>query len=172
MTDPNLYVALEWANEIGPPPMLPESLKNPTNRAKLVEKINSPLVVNSNLSELSDLSKLSENEKNRRIANIGKISKEIIKDIEDLSERVNICLRLWAGCISAAKMASPETMDGPNTPENRQQAFMIIDAKSDRDHIYCAGVEAAPIFKIDICKQQILTDGIPKNSPFRKYIKS
>lgn len=161
MPDPNIDTALEWANELGPIPMLPKSLMDPEKKAKLVDIIDEPLIK----GQLIFL--LSNDEKNRRIENIGKISTEYITDIRDLSNRANICLRLWAGCIFAAKMASPSTMDGPNTHEIRKKAFEIIDAIANRDSVYRAGVEAAPKFR----SQPYLTEGIPKTSPFRKYIK-
>ena len=66
-------------------------------------------------------------------------------DVTDPVVRLNICLRLWAGCLSAAKTIALETRSGLNTPELRKEIFTTkVDVLASNDPIYRAGVEAAP----------------------------
>jgi hypothetical protein len=77
-------------------------------------------------------------------------------------------LRLWAGCLSAAKTIATETRDGPNTPEARAAAFAVIDSLSREDEVYAAGVEAAPTFKA-LHEQDYFFGGVPRTSRVRRY---
>ncbi|MCW3992613.1 MAG: hypothetical protein NWE79_07875 [Candidatus Bathyarchaeota archaeon] len=155
--------ALRWADELGPPPQLPLSLQNVEQRAKLVDAIDGPLIQNSLLMRLSN------EEKAMRLMDVAKISKKYITDVDDEKIRINISLRLWSGCLSAAKMIDRRTMSGPNTPDKRIFAFSRkIDPLARSDPIYCAGVEAAPSFK-KLRKELYFFDGVPQNSAVRKY---
>ena len=44
--DPNIATALKWANYIGSPPILPKSLENVEQRAKLVDHIDKKFIRN------------------------------------------------------------------------------------------------------------------------------
>jgi hypothetical protein len=57
--DPNMDTALKWANEIGLPPLLPKSLEDVDQRAKLVDHMDSKLIQNSFLHELDAKEKAS-----------------------------------------------------------------------------------------------------------------
>jgi hypothetical protein len=82
--------------------------------------------------------------------------------------RKSIGLRLWSGCISAAKTIALETRDGPNPPETRAESFQDIDFIADRDSIFRAGVESAPLFKKH--NQQCYSfNGDPSNSSVGRY---
>jgi hypothetical protein len=81
-------------------------------------------------------------------------------------ERASIALRLWAGCLDAAKTIALETRDGPNSPELRAAAFAQIDSVAETDPIYGAGVEAAPAFKV-LRRQSYSFDGVPAGSRVR-----
>jgi hypothetical protein len=81
---------------------------------------------------------------------------------------VNIALRLWAGCLDAAKSIAFETMDGTNTPMIREGSFFQIDLFCKLDLIYCAGVEVAPSFK-KLHEEYYSFKGVPPNSVVRKY---
>ncbi len=82
--------------------------------------------------------------------------------------RKSIGLRLWSGCLSAAKVIALETRDGPNPPEMRAESFQEIDIIADRDSIFCAGVESAPLFK-EYNQQCYSFNGVPSTSPVRRY---
>ena len=116
--DLNMDTAIERANEIGPPRPLPKSFKDIDQRARLVDHIDSKLIQNSLLHELDD----KENAK--RLNDITDLSRQFISDINDDDDGIkNWILRLWAGCMSAAKEIALETNSGPNTPERRNIIF-------------------------------------------------
>lgn len=158
--------ALEWARELGSPPPLPPSLADVNKRAELVNTINGPLA-RADLRPQLALHQLSKTEKAQRLDKVERLSRRFIPDISS-DDRTNIALRLWSGCLSAAKTIALETMSGPNTPQSRARDFAHIDLIAQRDPIYCAGVEAAPTFKSLLCEPYCF-DGVPQSSPVRKY---
>jgi hypothetical protein len=78
--------------------------------------------------------------------------------------RKNVMLRLWSGCISAAKTIAYKTRSGRNTPETRQRAFRAIDASAESDPFVRAGVAVGPFLKATR-KQRVYMDGVPLTSP-------
>ena len=161
--DPNMDTALQWAEELGPPPQLPLSLQDVNKRAKLVNTIDGRLILGALLTMLSD------KEKARRLNDVAGLSETYISDVNDHNVRTNISLRLWSGCISAAKTIALQTRSGPNTRMTRELTFRIkIDRIAQRDPIYHAGVEAAPSFK-RLRKEDYSFEGVPENSAVRKY---
>lgn len=164
VVDPNMDTALRWANELGSPPKLPCSLQDVNQRARLVNCIDRPLISGSLLHKLSDA------EKAQRLNTVARLSKEYISDVDDDDDRVNITLRLWSGCLSAAKTIALQTRSGPNTPNIREFTFKEkIDPIAQKDSIYCAGVEAAPSFK-KLRGEDYSFEGVPENSPVRRYM--
>jgi hypothetical protein len=147
--------ALKWAEKIGLPPVLPKSLENVDQRARLVDHIDSKLIQNSFLHELD------AKEKANRLNDITELSRNFISDVNDDNDIKNLLLRLWAGCMSAAKGIALETNSGPNTPERRNMIFSKkINITSETDPIYRAGVEAAPAFK-GLRNQPYSFEGVP-----------
>jgi len=162
--DPNMYTALQWASELGSSLVLPASLKYVKQRAELVKAIGPVLVRDSILLTLS------ENEKSARLNEVGSLSKTYIPDVKEDRNRINIALRLWSGCISAAKTIALQTMSGPNTPQKRESIFRnTIDPLAQTDAIFRAGVEAAPAFK-SLLKEEYSFEGVPETSAVRKYL--
>jgi hypothetical protein len=112
--------------------------------------------------------------------NFSEIIKEIVLNrVDDIVRRYNthepnegyrksIGLRLWSGCLSAAKMIALETRDRSNTPKMRAESFQVIDVIADRDSIFCSGVESAPLFK-KYNQQCYSFNGVPLSSPLRRY---
>jgi len=108
------------------------------------------------------------------------IIKEIVPNrVDDIVRRYNtqetneknrksIGLRLWSGCLSAAKVISLETHDGSNSPKMRAESFHDIDVTADLDSIFCSGVESAPLFK-KYSQQCYSFNGVPLSSPVRRY---
>lgn len=162
VVDPNMDTALEWANELYPSPQLPSSLQDVGPRARLVDSIDTHLINNSLLHTLGN------KEKRQRIETVAELARKSIPDVDDKDKRASIALRLWSGCLSAAKTIALETRSGPNTSQTRKQLFLKIDAIAQRDPVYRAGVEAAPEFK-GLRGNPISFDGVPKNSPVRRY---
>lgn len=161
MPDPSMALALGIAQGLGPPPALPPSLEPVERRAELAHGIDGTFVAGPGPSEQGE-------QIGRRLGDIAVASSEFVPDVPGELERLKIVLRLWSGCLDAAKTVALETMDGPNTPELRARAFPEIDARAGEDPIYRAGVEAAPAFK-KLRRQNYSFAGVPGESPVRRY---
>lgn len=75
--------------------------------------------------------------------------------------RLNLSLRLWAGCLDAAKRLALKTQSGPNTREMRNSMFTErIDHLASRDP-YRKGVEIACMWRPD---PTISFDRVPETS--------
>jgi hypothetical protein len=85
---------------------LPSPLTDVDKRAMLVNEINGPLIQGKRVPSTGSsllLIDLDENEKSHRLDHIVQISAPYLtEDLED-KVRKNILLRLWTGCIEAAK---------------------------------------------------------------------
>ena len=167
VVDPNMDTARRWANELGSPPILPSSLQNVIQRAKLVNNIDTPNLANALFLEFQG--ELNPEDKEQCLSEIARLSKSHIPDVHDKNVRINIALRLWSGCLSAAKTIALQTRGGPNKPEDRASIFSSkIDPLAQEDPIYCAGVEAAPSFK-RLRNEPYSFEGVPEKSVVRRY---
>jgi hypothetical protein len=70
------------------------------------------------------------------------LRKKIVTKISSVS------LRLWAGCICAAKLVGLSTKSGPNTSQIRTSGFANVDTLATQDRTFGSGVEDAPEFEI------------------------
>lgn len=77
-------------------------------------------------------------------------------------------MRLWSGCLAAAKTIALETKDGQNNPTKRAANFKVIDSLASGDPVYLAGVEAAPALKKHRSEYYSF-EGVPLDSIVRKY---
>src|SRR4051794_21937080 len=103
MSDSNMFTAYSWAAGLIQQ-QLPSSLMDIQKRAKLVKEINGPLVSGNNpLVADKMLIDLDNNEKDLRLDNIARISMTFLTEQIDDKVRKNILLRLWTGCMEAAK---------------------------------------------------------------------
>jgi hypothetical protein len=177
MSDSNMITTYSWAAGLFQQD-LPSSLIDVEKRAKLVNEINGPLVRGKNYNSSDTMLKdLDDNEKNLCLNNIAQISMSYLTEELDYNIRKNILLRLWVGCIDAAKairftyvsgIKDGIVIEAPITIEYRQSIFALIDLLSKTDLIYKAGVEAAPAYK-KILEQHYSFNGVPPNSAVRKY---
>jgi hypothetical protein len=180
MSDPNLITAYSWAAGIMFQNELPSSLTDVDKRAMLVNEINTPLIQGKNIPSLhasSFLMDLDDNEKSLRLDHIVQISTPYLtEDLED-NTRKNILLRLWTGCMDAAKairfnyvagIKSGHVTEAPITVEYRRTLFSLIDLLARTDPIFRGGVEAAPSLK-KILKEHYSFNGVPANSVVRRY---
>jgi hypothetical protein len=155
--------ALAWAEELGPPPSLPPSLRDVAERAKLVSAIHEYVARGSFLHELTP------SEKILRQAEIASAVAPLLPDVHAQQVQLNLALRLLSGCISAAKTIAPGTQAGVNTPQLRQHVFgRRIDPRTRLDPVYRAGVEAAPVF-LKLRGQDYALHGVPDDSVVRAY---
>lgn len=175
--DLNVYWAYELANMIGPPPAFPSSLDTIVQRVKFVDYFNLAFMSNTRLWEtIGDPKWLCE-----FIEKIWFRTKGQLPDIHSGSDRVNISLRLWAGCTSSSKMIrftsvvkseydimTNITCEIVVTHGTRANESTIIDEIANNDHIYKAGVEAGPEFK-KAHKQYFSFRGVNVNSVVVNY---
>jgi hypothetical protein len=159
--DPNMVLALHFARTLGPTPPLPESLQRVERRAELVHRIDAPLVAHLDLVDV--VGRIAT-----RVRDIIRVTPEFMPDVEDPIDRLNIALRLWSGCLSAAKTIAYETRSGPNDAALRARIMPEVDTIARGDPIYAAGVESAPAFK-RLRGQGYSLEGVPENSPVRRY---
>ena len=113
-----------------------------------------------------------------RLDDIARISMAFLTEQMDDKTRKNILLRLWTGCIEAAKaiqfnyvagIKDGVVVEAPITHEYRQAIFTsLTDLQSRIDLIYRACVEAAPAYK-KLLKEYYSFNGIPSNSIIRRF---
>lgn len=167
-TDPNMSIAYEWSKLLGNIDSIPESLNDVIKRAKYMD------FVDKNMTASSKLWEFNKQQIESFLTNMDKESSPWIYDVADCKQRINITLRLWAGCLDAAKYLRDKyvnirsdgtTSEETITPEMRKKAFKeTINPRASLDPIYYTGVEAAPVVR-KIREQAIFTDGIPSDSP-------
>jgi hypothetical protein len=174
MIDSNTLAAYSWAASLFQQE-LPSSLMDIEKRAKLVNEINRHLVTGIDNRMLVEL---DNNQRDRSLISIAEISKIYLTEEMDDKLRINILLRLWTGCIEAAKgirfnyvggIRDGTVIEAPITQEYRQALFtFLIDLRATTDSIYAAGVEAAPAFK-KLLGENYSFAGVPSSSAVRRY---
>jgi hypothetical protein len=186
--DLTMDVLYHWAKEYGIAPRLPESLKNDClKRSHLIQFVNDELAkMRMNINPNFPIILLNPEEEDKFIQ-VSEIQ-SILDEVHDYEERKSILLRLWCGCLSAAKECRETFVfeHNPNstpkkvqvyTSEIRATSFMeIITPTANEDPIYNAGGEAAPIWELienAVPDKKMYLDGIPNldNSPITKYVK-
>ena len=157
---------MQLARQIGgmlyPSNNLPASLENPATRAALVQAIDGPSVQEivyaaQPTAEMYEL--------------LARRARPFISEITDLHQICGLSLRVWAGCIEGAKTISFETMDGPNTPEQRRAWSVYLTSISSSDFIERCGLEASPFFRM-LSKQGYFIEGILRDSPILAYVRT
>jgi hypothetical protein len=189
--DLTMTILYQWAREFGDIIQVPDSLRlDCMKRCHIVQFVNQQLlkIRTTNIHYPKILLQPDEKDRFIRILKEDKDTiQSILNDVWSDRERGNIALRLWTGCLCAAKecrrtSVSEHNPDGttkresPYTPEMRTESFEKIMITSSKDPIYEAGVEAAPVWELienaAPDKKMYLT-GIPNlnGSPVTKYLK-
>ena len=175
MSDSNMITAYSWAAGLFQQ-VLPSSLADIEKRARLVNEIDTSLVKGKN-GQNKILIDLDAPERDRRLDEIVRISTPYLTEQIDELLRKNILLRLWTGCMEAAKaihfasvagIRNGIVIEAPISIEYRRSVFNLIDLLSKTDLIYRSGVEAAPSYK-KVVKEYYSLNGVPPNSFIRKY---
>ena len=170
MPDTNMQTAYNWASELADTSNLRLSVNIP-QAAQFANQINELLGEYINKDIKSSGTGLFENFsimiKEVILRRLDDLYRNLLDDQISENQRVSIALRLWSGCISAAKMIAIETRDGIITPEKRKQIFGDIDSLAMVDPIFCLGVESAPAYK-KIHQQCYSFVGVPGTSHVRK----
>jgi hypothetical protein len=171
MPDTNMQTAYNWASELADTSNLRLSVNIP-QAAQFANVINELLGEYINKDIKSSGPGLFENfsimAKEVIFRRLDDLCRNLLDDQTSESQRVSIALRLWSGCLSAAKTIAIETRDGITTPEIRRQIFSDIDSVAMADSIFCLGVESAPAYK-KIHQQCYSFVGIPGISHVRKH---
>ena len=166
MTDSNMLYAYIWACRLSQE-MLPTSLEDVEIRAILIDKIDFPITGEGNTANIL-LEYMSEDEREIRLRKALQIADSfLVEQIPEIQKK-NVILRLWSGCLDAARSISTETDDGITSPDSRKAHFFQIDIFAKWDSIYSAGVQTAPALK-KLRKQYYSFDGVPNDSPVRTF---
>lgn len=171
MPDTNMQPAYIWATELADTVNLRLSI-DVTQAAQFANQINELLVKCINEDIKSSGSGLFENfsimTKEVLFRRLDDLCRSLLDNLIDESQRVSIALRVWSGCLSAAKTIAIETRDGTMTTEKRKEIFRDIERLVMADSIFCLGVESAPAYK-KIHQQCYSFVGVPGTSHVRKY---
>ncbi|MFY9578424.1 MAG: hypothetical protein WAQ33_03795 [Gaiellaceae bacterium] len=166
--DPNMAVAYDVAQGLGPAPPLPESMADVDTRARFVSDVNRLFAGEIVPMEPVAFLRNAAVAIGQSIQAFVELSEGRIPDVPDPIERLNITLRLWSGCLMAAKTIAEETRAGANTEQIRRDGFVSIDEVARADRVFEAGVEGAPVFKRNAGETYSL-EGVPKDSPVLRY---
>jgi hypothetical protein len=161
------------ASEIFQPLEFPSSLEDKDTRAALANDINSIMgnyIKNNGSTYPSGQLHCFTNDIKRAILkDTAEKCKSYILN-EDDNFLTSIALRLWSGCVAAAKNIASGTKGGPNDANSRSCQFLFIDHRCKLDPVYRAGVEIGPIWKRLIGQgDDIFFDGVALDSPVLKY---
>jgi hypothetical protein len=172
MPDTNMNTAYSWACQLADISQLQLAADDITKATNLVIKINKVLGdyidkdKNSNGTGLFE--SFSTYMKEVILNRIDDLCRQYDFNVKSEQLRKSFGLRIWSGCISAAKTISLETMDGPNTPDLRTSIFQKLDSIANNDPIFRLGVECTPLFK-KYHQQCYSFNGVPLSSAVRKY---
>jgi hypothetical protein len=166
MPDSNMLYAYSWACRL-PHDTLPTSLREVEGRAILIDKIDFPITGEGNTANIL-LEYMPEDERRLRLEKALRIADSFVPDQLSKISKKSVILRLWSGCLDAAKSIATETLDGPTSPDSRREHFFQIDIFARWDSVYRAGVESAPALK-KLRKQYYSFDGVPNDSPVRRF---
>ena len=139
MPDTNMTTAYSWATNLADLSHLKMTL-DINQRIQLILKINEEIgrYINHDLKSGGSglFENFSDTVKEIFLNRIDDIVRRYIPDEKNEKYRKSIGLRLWSGCLSAAKTIALDTRDGPNTPNLRTEIFQTLDHIADQDYIY------------------------------------
>lgn len=164
MADRNIFIGYDLGCGLAPRPgPLPAELEDPVRLAQFVDEIDCTLVVDGN----GDEDWVGTGGHLRRMA---EKSGAVIPVVADPITRAGMTLRLWAGCVWAAK-----PLDRPElTSAFRETIFrQDIDPRANDDPLFRAGVEAAPAFNAlptRTGRKRPCLDGVPMESAVRRHL--
>jgi hypothetical protein len=162
MADVHMDIALALARGLASDDLaLSDELSDVELRAQLVDEIDRPLLFDGEGRPCFDVL-------GAQVRHMATRTERRLPGIADPLDRAAVALRLWAGCLMAAKTIATETRNGPNTGPARAELFAEIDRLAAGDPVFLAGVEAAPAFKRRR-RQSFELDGVPEDSAVRRF---
>jgi len=83
--------------------------------------------------------------------------------IDSITDRKNVLLRLWAGCVWTGKMIALGTKSGDTSPEDRAAFFRDwVVPWSSGCKVYAAGALHACAWKKKALREPVCLDGVPE----------
>lgn len=160
MADANIFLGYEFGRALSRGvDALPDGLTEPSGVARFVDEVDKPLFVDGN----GTWDWLKAGEYLQRMADA---ARRVFPGIPDPAP-LGIALRLWAGCIWAAKVIDrPEI----STTERHHYFAEDIDPRARADRVFRAGEEAAAALNSLRGSPKPSLDGVPKDSPVRRHL--
>lgn len=172
MPDTNMNTIYNWARQLCDVSELNITMDDRNEVTNLIVEINNILgkyIENDKKSNRTGLFEhFSKNTKNDILNHVDDLFKQYKFTFKSKEHGQSFGLRLWSGCISAAKSIAPETMNGQNTHKLRSNLFRTLDRIANKDPIFKFGIECAPLFKKHH-QQYYSFDGVPLASSVRNY---
>jgi hypothetical protein len=149
--DPTMAIIYELAKSLGTVPILPQSLQQLSARAIFVNHLDTTVIANIPLwmSNQARQFSLYVNKLSTFLDRAASESCYYITDISDVKTRVNTALRLWVGCIEAAKMIRLTSVIGWKdysfgkvtyqkylTPDDRYRESIYVDSLASEDDLF------------------------------------
>jgi hypothetical protein len=128
MPDTNMDTAYSWANKLADLSHLKMTL-DINQRIQLILDIDGEFgcYTKYDLSGSGLFENFSEIVKDVFLNRVDDLVRRYMPDETNDKYRKSIGLRLWSGCLSAAKTIALETRDGQNTPDDRTKTFQKLD---------------------------------------------
>jgi hypothetical protein len=141
---------------------VPAPLQDPRRLARLVDDVDCLLLVDGHGS--SNWARAGDN-----LRAMAQKAQDAMPEVTDSLIRAGVTLRLWAGCLWAAK-----PLDRPHLTASERGATFThdIDPRAATHELFRAGVEAAPAFNALPSRSAAppSLEGVPSSSPVRRHL--
>lgn len=148
--------------------------------AEIVDMIDNPLIQGTVLSSLNEQTIMNRlnlifdivwTDSKRRKDTMGKTPN--FGTVEQRVETKSDLLKLWYGCIGAAKIVAQSTASGPNSKKDRKEGMHNLNwvAREDQTGCVALGIGAGPFLRHRRA-QSVSYAGIPKTKKELKYLPS
>jgi hypothetical protein len=158
VADANIFLGLELGRHLSAD-VFPDGLNDPSAVALFVDEVDKPLFVDGNGAW--DWFRAGE-----YLQHMAEAGRKVFPDMPDPAP-LGIALRLWAGCIWAAKVIDRPTISGA---ERHRHFTQDIDPRAHADRAFSAGVEAAVALNALRGSSKPNLDGVPPDSPVRRHL--
>jgi hypothetical protein len=158
VADPNIFLGYELGLRLSGE-VAAGDLNDPIVVARFVDEVDKPLFVDG----IGAWDWVRAGQYLQQMADAGR---RIFPGIPDPAP-LGFALRLWAGCIWAAKI-----IDRPAIPAAERHRYFSqdIDPRARADRVFGAGVEAAAALNALRGRSEPTLDGVPVHSPVRRHL--
>lgn len=176
--DRTMQILYQLAERLGPPPPLPESLKDPCKLAKFLDLVDREIIGKFDFTNF-------ENQPSKQQGFLARVEDQTqghFTEVEDENAREDLTLRLWSGAWDAAKAIRDKSAsynsdgtrgpDKPIPPWMREIMFLqLIEPLADKDPLRAVAEEIAPVVK-KIRNEISYMECVPFNSRVLKCVKN